>query len=435
MSLAHAFPFGDDSRPLAWHDGRVVTVGQFRRDAERVAATFPGSDAPTLNLCEDRYCFLLAYVAAAMRGATSLLPPSRAPDVVREVAAMHDGACVIDDERVAAAVNVAEPVPLAVRNTDPATITYTSGSTGIPRANARSWSSLVNCTHAKRQLLGPGDGDTPHRWIVATVPPQHMYGLEFSVLLPLLAQCAVHGGRPMLPADVADALREVAGRRIVVTTPLHLRVLVESGVAMPDIDRVICATAPLDPALAERAEAAWNCKVVEVFGSTETCAIAHREPARQARWRPFDGVTLTADRDGTRVSAPWLPEPALLQDYLQVDEEGGFAIVGRNSDMIEVAGKRASLGDLTQRVLAVEGVREALVLQVESGPAGLRRVAALVVAPGLEAEAIVGRLRSAIDPAFLPRPLLIVESLPRNELGKVTRERAIELLRIGAAVP
>ena len=435
MSRAYEFPFGDDSRPLARHQGRVVAVGQFRRDAERVAAALPESGAPALNLCEDRYCFLLAYVAAAMRGVTSLLPPSRAPDVVAEVAAIHDGAYVFDDVRVTAAVRVPGPAPLAVRDADAATITYTSGSTGVPRPNAHNWSSLVACTHAKRRLLGPGDGDPQDRWVVATVPPQHMYGLEFSVLLPLLGGCAVHGGRPMLPADVADALREVPGRRIVVTTPLHLRVLVESGVAMPDIDRTICATAPLDPALAARAEAAWKCKVVEVFGSTETCAIAHREPVRQARWRRFDGVTLAADRDGTRVSAPWLPEPALMQDYLQVDDDGGFTVVGRNSDMIEVAGKRASLGDLTQRVLAVEGVREALVLQVEGGPAQLRRVAALVVAPGLAAESIVERLRSAVDPAFLPRPLLVVESLPRNELGKVTRDCALELLRAGAASP
>jgi acyl-coenzyme A synthetase/AMP-(fatty) acid ligase len=211
--------------------------------------------------------------------------------------------------------------------------------------------------------------------------------------------------------------------------------MVESGIEMPDIDRTICATAPLDPALAARAEAAWNCRVVEVFGSTETCAIAHREPVRQSRWRPFDGVTLAADAEGTRVSAPWLPEPAILQDYLQVDDDGGFTVVGRNSDMIEVAGKRASLGDLTQRVLSVEGVREALVVQVENGPAGLRRVAALVVAPGLAAESILERLRAAVDPAFLPRPLMVVESLPRNELGKVLRERVLELLRVGAVFP
>ena len=433
MTPGDALRCGDDARPLAWREGRVVTVGQFRRDAERVAAALPASGAPMLNLCDDRYRFLLAYAAAGMRGVTSLLPPSRAPDAVAEVAALHDGAYICDDERVATALAGPAAATRATPGLDAATIAYTSGSTGTPQPHAWTWSSLVSCTLAKQHLLGPAGGDRGDRWVVATVPAQHMYGLEFSVLLTLLGNCAVHCGRPMLPADVADALQAVNGRRVLVTTPLHLRVLVESGVIVPRIDRVICATAPLDPVIAERAEAAWQCPVVEVFGSTETCAIAQREPVRQARWRPFDGVALVTDRDGARVSAPWLPEPARLQDRVEIGDDGGFTVVGRSSDMIEVAGKRASLGDLTRRLLGVEGVRDAAVVQLENGPAGLRRVAALVVAPGLEPESIIERLRVAVDPAFLPRPLVVVESLPRNEVGKLMRERVLEVLRHGAA--
>ncbi|MFO1394640.1 MAG: AMP-binding protein [Steroidobacteraceae bacterium] len=421
---------GGDSRPLAWHRGRVVTVGEFRLEAGRVAAALPASGVPVLNLCEDRFRFLLAYAAAALRGVASLLPPSRAPDVVAEVAACFDEAFVCDDEWVAAAATGSGPGSSCAADRDTATVTYTSGSTGRPQPHARAWSGLVKCTHAKRGLLGPElDGSGGH-WIVATVPAQHMYGLEFSVLLPLLGDCAVHCGRPILPADVADALREVPGRRVLVTTPLHLRVLVESGIPMPTIDRVICATAPLDPALAGCVEAAWRCPVLEVFGSTETCAIAQREPVRQARWSPFDGVSLVADDVGARVCAPWLPGFVRLLDRVDVDEGGRFVVIGRNSDLIEVAGKRASLGDLTRRLLGVEGVRDAVVVQVEGGRAELRRVAALVVAPGLRPDIILERLRVGVDPVFLPRPLLIVDALPRNELGKLSRERVLEALGI-----
>jgi acyl-coenzyme A synthetase/AMP-(fatty) acid ligase len=51
------------------------------------------------------------------------------------------------------------------------------------------------------------------------------------------------------------------------------------------------------------------------------------------------------------------------------------------------------------------------------------RLAAFAVAPGLSAEFILSALRQRIDPAFLPRPLHLVESLPRNAAGKLTRER------------
>jgi acyl-coenzyme A synthetase/AMP-(fatty) acid ligase len=103
---------------------------------------------------------------------------------------------------------------------------------------------------------------------------------------------------------------------------------------------------------------------------------------------------------------------------------------GRNSDMIEVAGKRASLADLTRRLLAVEGVRDAVVFQPETDAvATIRRVAALVVAPGLTSRQVLDRLAPSVDAAFMPRPLLVVERLPRNELGKLPRENLLKALK------
>jgi len=103
---------------------------------------------------------------------------------------------------------------------------------------------------------------------------------------------------------------------------------------------------------------------------------------------------------------------------------------GRNADMVEVGGKRASLADLTRRLLAVPGVTDAVVFQPE-GPAGsvVRRLVALAVAPGLtEAEVLAG-LASAMDPVFLPRPLVLVSRLPRNDVGKLPRDQLLAALR------
>jgi acyl-coenzyme A synthetase/AMP-(fatty) acid ligase len=139
---------------------------------------------------------------------------------------------------------------------------------------------------------------------------------------------------------------------------------------------------------------------------------------------------LQPQADGTLVSAPWFVEPVLLQDVVELLGDGRFVVRGRSSDMIEVAGKRASLADLTQRLLAVEGVRDAVLFQPQpDSVASIRRMAALVVAPGCSAKQILERLAGSVDPAFLPRPLRIVEELPRNELGKLPRERLLELLR------
>jgi acyl-coenzyme A synthetase/AMP-(fatty) acid ligase len=89
--------------------------------------------------------------------------------------------------------------------------------------------------------------------------------------------------------------------------------------------------------------------------------------------------------------------------------------------MVEVAGKRASLAELTRRLLEIDGVVDAVVFQPEeSGASGtVRRVAALVVAPRQSAPVILRQLARSVDPAFLPRPLLIVARLPRNAVGKL----------------
>ncbi len=53
---------------------------------------------------------------------------------------------------------------------------------------------------------------------------------------------------------------------------------------------------------------------------------------------------------------------------------------------------------------------------------------ALVVAPTLTSDAILAALRERIDPAFLPRPLRLVDKLPRNTLGKLPRDAVAQLV-------
>src|SRR5690606_33577657 len=102
--------------------------------------------------------------------------------------------------------------------------------------------------------------------------------------------------------------------------------------------------------------------------------------------------------------------------------ERRFALRGRNADLLEIAGKRASLADLTQRVLALPGVLDAVVFQSDQADAcGVQRIAALVVAPQRSEADLLAELRRAIDPVFLPRPLRRLDALPRNETGKISR--------------
>jgi acyl-coenzyme A synthetase/AMP-(fatty) acid ligase len=417
-------------RVIAWRNGRAVNVGQFLADVDALAARLPAAQA-AVNLCEDRYAFLVAFAALLVRGQTNLLPPSRAARAIDETLAAHPDSYTLGD----ADLDPAPPGYLRfTTNADTgfagsamlmadaalAAIGYTSGSTGVPRANPKRWDKLAISTGHNDALLRTLAGGDYH--VVATVPPQHMYGLEFSVLLPLFGCAAVCAGKPFFAADIAASLQQLPEPRILVTTPVHLRALLDSRHPLPRIVGIVSATAPLSRDLARDAEVRYGAPLQEVFGSTETCVIAHRRTAHADAWTPYAGVTLHPQPDGTRVEAPQLVQPVVLADIVELLPDGCYRLCGRNTDLLEIAGKRASLGDLTHKLLAVPGVRDGVVFQMDETDAmGVRRIAALVVAPGVDAGTILDALRRDIDPVFLPRPLKRVDALPRSETGKLPR--------------
>lgn len=431
---------GSPERIIAIHEGVSVSAARFERHVRALAAVLP-SASHAVNLCENRYRFLVALCAVSTRGQVNLLPPSRAPGVVAEMLAQHAEAYVLGDGpdigsgawRMPEILAEVDGMPLMVDAAALAVIGFTSGSTGRPASNPKTWGGFRVSTGQNLVALRNLWPVDTHAYVVATVPPQHMYGMELSIMLPLLAEVGVHGGRPFFPDDVARALRETPAPRLLVTTPVHLRALVESGIELPPMAGIVSATAPMPEALARQAESRYGCELREMFGSTETCVIACRRPAQSQAWTPLPGVSVQPQPDGSLVLASHLPVPVALADVVEVDHDGCFHLRGRQADLLEIAGKRASLSDLTHRLLAVPGVTDGVVLQLDAAfTGGVGRIAALAVAPGMQAADILRALRLHLDPVFLPRRLRCVQALPRNETGKLPRADLLRLLEAGA---
>jgi acyl-coenzyme A synthetase/AMP-(fatty) acid ligase len=429
----------DLTRTFAWRDRHAVTAGEFLAEVVALAGVLPAAGY-AVNLCEDRYRFLVMFCAAAVAGQTNLLPASRAPQAIAEVMQAFPHSYVACECELDFAASRFFHVPAFCGNVDNVAafmpsialdhviaIGFTSGSTGAPKANPKTWGAMCASSALNAQLLC-GKAAAPN--VIATVPPQHMYGLELSVLLPLRSGAAIHVGHPFFPADVAQALAEVPAPRVLVTTPFHLRALMQENALLPPLEAIISATAPLDANLAASAEQRHATKVVEVFGSTETCVIAHRHTGNDEAWQLYPGIDLQPQPDGTVVSAPHFAAPILLQDIVELLPLRRFALRGRNSDLLEIAGKRASLADLTCRLLAIPGVTDAAVFQLDADARGVRRLAALAVADGTGESEILTALRASIDPVFLPRPLRLVPVLPRNAAGKLPRAALMAALGI-----
>ncbi|MGN6650535.1 AMP-binding protein [Trinickia sp.] len=451
--VSHASP----DRAIAWRDGSPVAVREFLADVSALAAGLPVG-GHVFNVCKDRYRFTVGLCAALLAGKVSLLPSSHTPQTVRQLKAfapdafcLHDADdCTIELPRfrypsaLDRAVSGDAPAPQIDGGRVMAYV-FTSGSTGEPVPHRKTWGFLVKnvrAAAARLGLLGASDST-----LVGTVPPQHMYGFESTVLLALIGGLAFSNGQPFYPGDIRAELESVPAPRILVTSPVHLRALLASEPALPHASLILSATAPLSEKLAVEAEARLAAPLMEIYGSTETGQIATRRTARGAAWELFPEVTLTprasadGDDDAVQVWAAGghVEVPVQMGDALELIDDTHVLLHGRKADLINIAGKRTSLAYLNHQLTAIAGVDDGTFFMPDdaepassaSGAEGMlsvKRLVALVVAPTLSSAEVMRNLRERIDAAFMPRPLLFVDRLPRNGTGKLPRDALAPLV-------
>jgi hypothetical protein len=191
---------------------------------------------------------------------------------------------------------------------------------------------------------------------------------------------------------------------------------------------VLCATAPLTQTLAREAEDRFHAPVHEIFGFAEAGSVASRRTVETEHWETLKGVSLVRKGPRWTVRASYLPRPVPFPDRIVVTGGSRFRLLGRAEDHVNVAGHRASLGDLTRQLLEIDGVQDGVFVLPDAREKPVNRLLALVVAPGKTLDDIQRALRERLDPVFLPRPLLLVPRLPRNETGKLPREALRELV-------
>ena len=419
---------------VAYRAGTAIRAAQFLSDVARLV-TLLGSGRHVLNACADRYHFTVGFAASLASGKVSLLPSTHTPEVIRQLRAFApDVVCLTDQAecaielprvcypRTPAPLTQTLPVP-GIDAAQLAAYVFTSGSTGTPLPHAKTWGRLIACVREEARRIGLTPGAPAV--LVATVPPQHMYGFESSVLLGLGAAQVLCAERPFYPADIVSVLAQVPRPRILISTPVHLQALVAAAVALPPTDLIVSSTAPLAAALATEVERRHGTRLFEIYGCTETGQIALRRPTASAEWQLWPEVTLSLQGEETWAQGGHIEQPTRMCDVLEPTASGRFLMHGRVADLVNIAGKRSSLAYLNHQLNSIPGVVDGAFFQADGTRAshtGVTRVGACVVAPQLDAARLVEALRQRIDPVFLPRPLLLVPRLPRNSTGKLPQE-------------
>ena len=420
----------DPQAVFAWYRGRPVRVAEFLSDIARVARAMPDG-AHVLNVCQDRYHVAVGFAAAIVRDKINHLPSTRNADTVRhlresapDLFCLVDGPTDLDLPQMrypeSGELPAAEPGPIPGIDADRVVArVYTSGSTGAPLPHDKTWGSLVACIRAGRDRLGL----PPQTSLVGTVPAQHMYGFESTLLMAFHGDLALSAAHPFYPADIVEELARVPAPRLLVSTPVHLRALLATDLDIPPLSLVLCATAPLPVELARAVEARTRAPLVEIYGSTETGQIATRRTACTDAFTLFDGLSLVPESEGVAMtSGGHLRVPTPIHDIIEPLGGGDFRLHGRSADMVNIAGKRSSIAYLNHQLCTIPGVLDGAFFAPDDDPGEtVNRLMAFAVAPGVTPEALRRALRERIDPAFLPRPLVLLGELPRNATGKLPR--------------
>jgi acyl-coenzyme A synthetase/AMP-(fatty) acid ligase len=283
---------------------------------------------------------------------------------------------------------------------------------------------------ARRISLAPAD------LILSTVPAHHIYGLLFTVLAPLAAGARVVGGSPVFPAEIAAALDET-GATVLVSVPAHYRLLADRLSRGTMLRLALSSAAPLPAADAEAFFLATGVPLEEIYGSTETGGIATRCRARgETALTPLTGLDWRI-RDGhLRVRSAFL-SPELPRDRegffhtadrVAAVDAGGFVIRGRSDGIVKIAGRRVDLESVRRRILAIRGVREAVVFARPSEGGRQTEILALVQT-SLAAAVIRARLQAELPAWAVPRTIRVTDRIPLAATGKFDRQAVAALFR------
>ncbi|MGY3857461.1 AMP-binding protein [Aeromonas intestinalis] len=431
--LAAIWGRGDDE-PVAFGPQGEVRFGELRQGTEALARRLAALPARRWALCfEDSLLFAQALLACALTGREAILPGHQRPAALAELGhgfdavltdsqTLGEGSTIPwlqlplsrEDEQPA----VPWPAPLALQLT-----LFTSGSTGEPKAIPKAWHQL---DAELRVLIALWSEPLRGARLLASVSHQHIYGLLFRILLPLVLRIPFARTLTLYP----EQLNSQRGRWALIASPAFLSRL---DPALPAVGcaLVVSSGGPLALADATRTQALLGQLPVEVFGSSETGGIAWRQSVQpETPWQPMPGIRVAPGAgDCLLLHSPYLPddEPLLCADRIRLCESG-FHLLGRGDRVVKIEEKRVSLDEVEARLQAQPWVQQAAVLPLTQ--AGRQQLGAVLVlteqgleqwqtlGPGRFLIALRERLRPWLEPVALPRRLRLLPDLPLNSQGK-----------------
>jgi acyl-coenzyme A synthetase/AMP-(fatty) acid ligase len=450
---------------VAFGGAGTKLAAELLADAARISnalpVAFPGSHA-LLVLEQDRYAMAAALLGALDRGHAVALPPNSRRDSILAVHGRPETAIVIHDTDAGFPISISDllaetgthtsagidthgaremgraPTPLVapvVPHSGVIATVFTSGTTGP----MTSWEKTSAELLGEADALGRAFEIEPGDRIVGTVAPGHIYGLLFTILLPLMRGAAFSRDTPHHAEAVARCVEDHHAN-VLVTVPVQLRSLdaLAPGSLGP-LRRVFSSTGPLPDSVAAGFYERHGLAVTEILGSTETGGIASRtrRAEGQEEWRPFPEVSVSVTDEGRlEVDSPFvhpdLPRPFETADLVELHDDGRFTHRGRADGIVKIGGRRVSIQEVDDVIRQQRGVDDVAVVAIPVDDGRGNQLLAAVAPATCDVAELKTALLKKFEPSCLPRRFLCVDAIPKEANGKTTRDRVLRLFGLQA---
>ena len=394
--------------------------------------------------CEDSYQFAVAFFALAYAEKEIVLPGNQQPEMLKlltphfdafisDILQLEDSSkmlCQLPFDGISAGA-IAESLDLhQIKIT-----LFTSGSSGSPKAIYKTLALL----DAEIQHLELQFGELFHNTkIVSSVSHQHIYGLLFRVLWPLVANRPFQSEDLVYPEQLAlNAL----DNQILISSPALLKRLTDAS-DNNGYRAIFSSGGPLSYEAVNDCFDKLKQLPIEVFGSTETGGIGFRQQrTEQQPWLFFSGLEVALNKDNClKIKSPWIDFKRFYQTSDQCDLLGKqqFILKGRIDRVVKIEEKRISLSEVELRMNELPWVKESAVLLLSQQQlnARLGAVITLTEAGGTQLNEL-GKgpfwillrqhLRRWIEPVAVPRYFRVVREIPVNKQGKRLHNELSEL--------
>ena len=412
-------------------DLREISFQDFWQDVALQATQIRMSSEPVWALWEqDSYEFLVLLFAALQAKKQVLLPPNRVSDLEKELAAeqiyflkrsessdtKHQETFQFDE----AFLNQAQ------------VYFYTSGSTGQPKKIPRTLQQLFN------EVCGlDASFALPEQAVaIATVSHQHIYGLLFKLLWPLASGRSFYQQQLAFPEDVADIQKKISHLQLpnyVISSPALLKRWTKD-VLLQDCITVYSSGGKLDAGVRPY----LNSPITEVFGSSETGGIAHRQQD-DALWIPFANVDIQAVeqqelavKTNHAFSTDWILTGDKVEQVETTNPKSPFRLLGRLDRIVKLEEKRLSLDAIELKISDLAAVQQCHVLVYEKEH---RQILAAVAVLTHEARQHVQEMGKAaftaqlkkqlsekLESIAIPRQWRFLSLIPQNAQSKLNKQ-------------